>query len=633
MAEYYAVLSRAVASLEANTPESRRAVYDKARNALIGQLKAIVPPLPTSEISRQRLELEEAIRRAEREATGGAAAAPLRAAARRPAVPPPPPPRAQAPEPPPAPPPQPAPAPEAPPPMAEPRQPEEAAANSPQEVFRRAIREAETRGSVPPPAVERAPSREEAVGDMGAEFHVADRPRRAPPPPVAAEPPPYVPPEYRPARRAEVEPELRLAPDYPWEKEPPVPVADAAPARYAPTPQLDDDERSARIRDGRRRGGRNRDRGRDRDRDRDPGRDVDDDFEEREVARPSRLPIILLLVLIVALVGGLGALAWSQRGELSKLMASLDSGASGSGEPAASAPPPAVAPSPTEDAAAKSSDRMLEGGNAIATTPGVRVVGDAGDAGGAPADANAPAMDNGAAPPMATADTAQPQQPEAAPPGDQVLVAQKAVLYEEPLDSAKAANGVTQINAAVTWDFVNDGTNGPEVVANLDVPDRGLKVRLNFHKNNDKSLPASHLIEVVVTTTPAFPGKSVTGIPRLVLKPSEDARGQPLIGATAKVAGRSLLGGAVGAAGRRRQQHGTAQGPRLDRPAAGLRDRPARHPDLREGHARRPCAGAGDGRLGHRLAAIGRAAMPKKACRSAASLRWFARSEGCSSPS
>jgi hypothetical protein len=63
MAEYYAVLSKAVAGLESNSADARRAVYDKARNALIGQLKAIDPPLPTAEISRQRLELEEAIRR------------------------------------------------------------------------------------------------------------------------------------------------------------------------------------------------------------------------------------------------------------------------------------------------------------------------------------------------------------------------------------------------------------------------------------------------------------------------------------------------------------------------------------------------------------------------------------------
>ena len=75
MAEYYAVLSKAVAGLEANSADARRAVYDKARNALIGQLKAIDPPLPTAEISRQRLELEEAIRRVERETSSSSPAA------------------------------------------------------------------------------------------------------------------------------------------------------------------------------------------------------------------------------------------------------------------------------------------------------------------------------------------------------------------------------------------------------------------------------------------------------------------------------------------------------------------------------------------------------------------------------
>src|ERR1043165_4683816 len=84
MAEYYAVLKKAVATLGGNAAESRRAVYDKARNALIGQLKAVDPPLTTAEISRQRLELEEAIRKVEREA----ASAPSTPAA-RPAAPPP----------------------------------------------------------------------------------------------------------------------------------------------------------------------------------------------------------------------------------------------------------------------------------------------------------------------------------------------------------------------------------------------------------------------------------------------------------------------------------------------------------------------------------------------------------------
>ncbi len=505
MAEYYAVLSRAVASLEASTPEARRAVYDKARNALIAQLKAIVPPLPTSEISRQRLELEEAIRRAEREATSGVAAPPR--APRRPApvaAPPPqsPPPQAAAPEPPPpqSPPPQPPQPPRA---AEETHQPEPSDSGSPQEVFRRAIREAEGRADIIPPRAERAPVREGAYGGLEAEFQVEGRPRRGPAP---DEPPAYVPPNYRAPRRPESEP--RLAPDYAWEQDAPQPQS-AAP-RYAPAPALDGNDRPARIRDGRRKGS-----GRDRDRD----GDIDADFEEAAI-RPSRLPTILLLVLIVALVGGLAGLGWWQRGELSKLF--VDNATSGGTEDVASAPPPPAVPAAADAAAASKNSDRLPAGNSIATTPGVRVVGDTGDA-GVSADGTTD---------LATAEQPQPPSMQS---GDAALVAQKAVLYEEPLDAAKAASGVNQINAVVTWSYVADNASGPAVVANLQVPDRGLNITLTIHKNTDNTLPASHLIEVVVNTTAAFPGKGIASIPRLVLKPSEDARGQPLIGATAKV--------------------------------------------------------------------------------------------------
>src|SRR6476659_7007089 len=82
MAEYYTVLKKAVGGLDANSSESRRTVYDKARNALIGQLKAVDPPLTTAEISRQRLELEEAIRKVEREAAAAPSQPPQKPASR-----------------------------------------------------------------------------------------------------------------------------------------------------------------------------------------------------------------------------------------------------------------------------------------------------------------------------------------------------------------------------------------------------------------------------------------------------------------------------------------------------------------------------------------------------------------------
>jgi hypothetical protein len=65
MADYYPVISRVVAVLENNSGENRRAIYANARSTLLVRLRAIVPVLSESDITRERLALEEAIRRVE----------------------------------------------------------------------------------------------------------------------------------------------------------------------------------------------------------------------------------------------------------------------------------------------------------------------------------------------------------------------------------------------------------------------------------------------------------------------------------------------------------------------------------------------------------------------------------------
>lgn len=67
MADYYPLLARAIASLPQNTAEDRKAVFDRARTALLRQLRGVDPPLPEGEITRERLSLEEAIRRIDAE--------------------------------------------------------------------------------------------------------------------------------------------------------------------------------------------------------------------------------------------------------------------------------------------------------------------------------------------------------------------------------------------------------------------------------------------------------------------------------------------------------------------------------------------------------------------------------------
>ena len=68
MADYYPLIARAVNGLDKSTGEARRALYDRAREALVTQLHGVEPALSESDITRERLALEEAIRKVEGEA-------------------------------------------------------------------------------------------------------------------------------------------------------------------------------------------------------------------------------------------------------------------------------------------------------------------------------------------------------------------------------------------------------------------------------------------------------------------------------------------------------------------------------------------------------------------------------------
>jgi hypothetical protein len=65
MADYYPLLAKAVAGLPQSTPDARRSIYDRARNALYGQLRSLEPPVPETVIEREAHALEEAVARLE----------------------------------------------------------------------------------------------------------------------------------------------------------------------------------------------------------------------------------------------------------------------------------------------------------------------------------------------------------------------------------------------------------------------------------------------------------------------------------------------------------------------------------------------------------------------------------------
>ena len=64
MADYYPLIAQAVTDVSA---QDRRTLYERGRNALLAELKAVRPPLRQSIITKELLAFEEAVRKVEAE--------------------------------------------------------------------------------------------------------------------------------------------------------------------------------------------------------------------------------------------------------------------------------------------------------------------------------------------------------------------------------------------------------------------------------------------------------------------------------------------------------------------------------------------------------------------------------------
>ncbi|MBN9052129.1 MAG: hypothetical protein J0H78_21945 [Rhizobiales bacterium] len=135
----------------------------------------------------------------------------------------------------------------------------------------------------------------------------------------------------------------------------------------------------------------------------------------------------------------------------------------------------------------------------------------------------------------------QDQKPSAAPATD---VAQKAILYEEDPDDPQGKRYI----GSVLWrtETVSPGPGlAPELAirADVDVPERRMKMTMSLRRNADKALPASHTLEIVFNVPADFAGGGVANVPGVLMKSGEQTRGTPLAGLTVKVtAGYFLVG-------------------------------------------------------------------------------------------
>jgi hypothetical protein len=487
MTDYQPLIARAVEGLGKSTGEARRALYERARSALVTQLRNVEPPLSESEITRERLALEEAIRKVEADAARKSRMEariearseprfeprPLKPISRPIAAPPPPEPA----PPPPAP----------PPPVAElPR----ALREQPQddEPEREDFNEPEAAPAPePPPRAAPATARDRLLGARTTSLskeglkgfrnvvsetnHLGTASARAAQ--TARDTRDSYEPQPRRLPRADnfeeppydqTEPELNLD-DFGGHDAPP-------PESLEQSFELDDEQTfpsQARERAPR-----------------PPG--LEDDYEH---VPPGRSYIgvsvgsSIKFAVVACIIGIAIALIYWQVPHIKQLIAQWTSRS-----------PAQTTQTQTPPATPKFDGRV----------PQDQAPGQA--AGNAPSGNQAPA------------------------------VAQHAILYEA--DPANPQGPGNRLFGSVIWrtETVSPGPGlAPELVvrATIEIPDRRMTVTWTLRRNTDKNLPASHTIEIVFNLPADFPGGGVANVPGVMMKQAEQARGTPLAGTAVKV--------------------------------------------------------------------------------------------------
>jgi hypothetical protein len=111
-----------------------------------------------------------------------------------------------------------------------------------------------------------------------------------------------------------------------------------------------------------------------------------------------------------------------------------------------------------------------------------------------------------------------------------------ATLIDDSRTAELASANAGPVGGTVTWTFTSAQKDGPEIVADVDIPQRRMKAKLTIRLNRDPSLPATHMIEVTISTPPDVSGRRVISVPSMEMKAATSgARGEALIGVAATV--------------------------------------------------------------------------------------------------
>lgn len=285
-----------------------------------------------------------------------------------------------------------------------------------------------------------------------------------------------------------------------------------------------------------------------------------DEFDEPAQPRRRGLGRLIAAVIALAVIGGGGYAAWLNKDEFSALLG-LNQPADVAVAPTPAETPPAEAPgdtataqpddpaqppaatAPAEAAPApeqppKFTQRLNADGTEVDEGPagGEQTVGEGTSVAAVtqpPAAAPATPADPNAAP----AEPGTPAEPAPGAAQPALPVGQKAIFYEERTNVAQGSADT----GAIVWSLVQESPGGdlppePAIRAEATIPGKDLQLRMTIRRNGDRTLPASHIVELIFLTPEGFEGGGIENILRVTLKDSEQAAGNPLLGIPAKIA-------------------------------------------------------------------------------------------------
>ncbi len=207
--------------------------------------------------------------------------------------------------------------------------------------------------------------------------------------------------------------------------------------------------------------------------------------------------------------------------------------------PAAGTTTPAATTTPVATGPQKFTQRLMADGSEVDSGTSGEQVASAGQTEGksvanqnekpTPAATPAQSPSTSATTPATTPATSQP---DAA--STQQAAPVKMFLYEERLGQASP----TALEGTVTWSVKNDdqdGHKGKMIQGDISVPGRKMSAIFALRKNNDPTLPASHIIELTFSLPKEFEGRGIESVLRISMKDKEQEQGDALVAVPAKI--------------------------------------------------------------------------------------------------